>query len=478
MTAISTDKEARMLTRHAFPRTFRRVLLVLHGALILTLGCGLALPASAQEGDAEADSLDASTLTVNVELILDASGSMAETIPGTENQSRMDAAQAAMQDVIERIPERDGLNVGFRIYGHEGSNSEADRPVSCRATELLVPLDGVDKPALREQVEGAEPTGWTPLALALEAAAADFDPGGESVTNAIIMVTDGEETCGGDPCETAGALHAADVALTTHVVGFALTREQRQAVRCIAEEGGGELFTAEDAKSLSEAVFAAFTQIEATPEPVEVATETEVGGYVGGNAFSLLDEGTTGELSVVAVGLDADDNMALVIRNNTGEAVENIQVEIIARAGGEIAAVGATQGLQPFVVEDGGLALAYGYFSGAEIPDGAEFEFSLDADPIGSNEYNSSRDLIVEEVNSTDDAIIGIYSNPHEEIIAGFIINAAVCFDSSGQPTEYVNSTTNNDELEPGQTRPFEVGTALAAEECPSYLVAGYGSAP
>ena len=56
-------------------------------------------------------------------------------------------------------------------------------------------------------------------------------------------------------------------------------------------------------------------------------------------------------------------------------------------------------------------------------------------------------------------------------------VNAAVCFDSSGQLTEYLNSTTNNDELEPGQTRPFEVGTALAAEDCPSYLVAGYGSA-
>lgn len=129
---------------------------------------------------------------------------MAELIPGAEDQSRMEAAQAAMREVIERIPERDGLNVGFRIYGHEGSNSEADRPVSCRATELLVPLDGVDKPALLEQVEAAEPTGWTPLALALESEAGDFTPGGESVTNAIIMIADGEETCGGDPCEVAG----------------------------------------------------------------------------------------------------------------------------------------------------------------------------------------------------------------------------------------------------------------------------------
>jgi hypothetical protein len=55
---------------------------------------------------------------------------MSELIPGTKNQSRMEAAQEAMREVIDGIPERDGLNVGFRIYGHEGSNGEADRPVS------------------------------------------------------------------------------------------------------------------------------------------------------------------------------------------------------------------------------------------------------------------------------------------------------------------------------------------------------------
>ena len=161
---------------------------------------------------------------------------MAETIPGTD-RSRMDAAKAAMRQVIEEIPEREGLNVGFRIYGHEGSNQEADRALSCRSTELLVPIAGVDKVRLLKQVDSFEPTGWTPLARALEEAGADFKPGGESVTNAIIMVTDGEETCGGDPCQVAAQLNAAEVEVVTHVVGFALTPEQQAAVACIAEEG-------------------------------------------------------------------------------------------------------------------------------------------------------------------------------------------------------------------------------------------------
>ncbi len=461
-------------------RIFRRMsplLVGLHLVLVSLVGLGLTLPAIPVAAQEEADPLDASTLTVNVELILDASGSMAETIPGTENQSRMDAAKTAMRDVIDRIPEREGLNVGFRIYGHEGSNSEADRPVSCRATELLVPLDGVDKPALLEQVETFEPTGWTPLALALEAAAADFS-GGESVTNAIIMVTDGEETCGGDPCQVAGALHAADVALTTHVVGFALTDEQREAVRCIAEEGGGQLFTAEDAESLSEAVFTAFTQVEATPAPVEVETETqtEVGGYVAGNAFGFLDEGVAGELSVVAVGVVGDGSLPLVIRNDTGEDVENVQVEIIARADGALVATGQGQGIQPYVVEDGGVALVYGYFGGADVPEDAEFEFAVTADPVGANEFNATLDLIVDEVNGIEDGVVGILSNPHEETVSGIILIGTACFDESGQLLNYNQSSANAGELGPGQTQPVQVSTSLQVDACPFFLLAGNGT--
>src|SRR5215207_9299304 len=99
------------------------------------------------------DPLDASTLTVNVEFILDASGSMAELVPGADNQTRMDAAKEAMREVIEQLPDRDGLNVGFRVYGHKGSNSEADRDVSCTASDLMVPMDGVDRDGLLTQIE-------------------------------------------------------------------------------------------------------------------------------------------------------------------------------------------------------------------------------------------------------------------------------------------------------------------------------------
>lgn len=191
--------------------------------------------------------------TVNVELVLDSSGSMtAEVSPGV---TRIQAAKDVLNDVIEAIPEREGINVGFRVFGHEGSNQEADREESCRSTDLIVPIEGVNKESLRNAVEGYQPVGWTPITLALQSAAEDFQPEAEGVTNAVVLVTDGLETCGGDPCAAAQALAQGDVGVTTYVIGFGLTAEEQATLQCIADAGGGLNLGAGSAEELSEALF-------------------------------------------------------------------------------------------------------------------------------------------------------------------------------------------------------------------------------
>src|SRR5680860_389606 len=52
---------------------------------------------------------------VNLELILDASGSMAEEIePGL---ARIDAAKQVLNEVIAALPQAADINVGIRVYG-------------------------------------------------------------------------------------------------------------------------------------------------------------------------------------------------------------------------------------------------------------------------------------------------------------------------------------------------------------------------
>jgi hypothetical protein len=212
-------------------------------------------------GAATTESSDQVTYkSINVELILDSSGSMGEEL--ADGQTRIDAAKQVLNQVIDALPEREGINVGFRVYGHKGNNSEAGKAVSCRSTELKVPIEGVNKQALRDQVNAYAPVGWTPLALSLRESAKDFQPPAADEANFDVLVTDGLETCGGDPCSASRQLKSSDVAVTTHVIGFALTDEERANLQCIVDESGGLLLGAGNADELSNALFQILEEVQ------------------------------------------------------------------------------------------------------------------------------------------------------------------------------------------------------------------------
>jgi len=200
------------------------------------------------------------TKTVNVELILDSSGSMAEQLDS--GQTRIDAAKQVLTDVINELPEQPNINVGFRVYGHKGNNTEAGKSESCRSTELKVPIKGVDKKALQAQVDAYQPVGWTPLSLSLRESGKDFPAADDNTVNAVVLVTDGLETCGGDPCSASRQIKTGTSAITTHVIGFALDETEQANLQCIVDESGGLLLGAGDADELSKALFTVLEELE------------------------------------------------------------------------------------------------------------------------------------------------------------------------------------------------------------------------
>lgn len=211
-------------------------------------------------GFAQDQAASTSNRVANVELVFDSSGSMAaEVSPGV---TRIDAAKSVLNDVVDAIPEQEGINVGFRVYGHEGSNQEADREESCKSTELVVPIDGTNKEALRGAIESYQPVGWTPITLSLTEAGKDFHAPGENEVNAIVLVTDGLETCGGNACEAAQALAEGEVNVTTYVIGFGLSQEEQSTLQCIADAGGGLNLNASNADELNDALFTVLGELQ------------------------------------------------------------------------------------------------------------------------------------------------------------------------------------------------------------------------
>ena len=197
-------------------------------------------------GAADGSSVEFVTSERNSLLILDSSGSMAAD-DGT-GQTKMEAAKEALLRYAG--PSSVLFETGFAVFGHEGDATRAGRADSCEeAAELLLPVGRVDPASFEETLSGFEPTGWTPIEGALREAEQAF-AGKEGQVNRVTLVSDGVETCGGDPVAAAEELHRSGIELRVDVVGFGVPDDEAGQLRDIATAGGGEYFDAQTGADL------------------------------------------------------------------------------------------------------------------------------------------------------------------------------------------------------------------------------------
>lgn len=183
-------------------------------------------------------------------IVFDASGSMAGNVGqgiGT-TIPRIDEARRALAQVLPSATKF--RRVGLITYG-PGAYQQ------CNVSLDLKPTPDAAGPIM-SVVNGLVPAGRTPLTEAVKQAASVLDY--QHKPGVIIVVTDGEETCGGAPCALGKELHAAAKQLTIHVIGyrvkdFSWTGEQSILdVRCLAEQNGGLYIAAESKEDLVEAL--------------------------------------------------------------------------------------------------------------------------------------------------------------------------------------------------------------------------------
>ncbi len=183
--------------------------------------------------------------TINLEIILDASGSMNGQAAGMK---KITIAEDVVKRFAERLYGRSDLNLGLRVYGHQSPKSEHD----CFDSRLESPLRGVEKDSIIQVLERVEAKGYTPIAYSLEEALKDF-PAVSPCVNVIILITDGVESCGGDPCAAARKLQNSDKQITVHVIGFLLNEKGNKTIQCIPQASGGFYYDACSATSLEKA---------------------------------------------------------------------------------------------------------------------------------------------------------------------------------------------------------------------------------
>ncbi|SDC86910.1 D-amino-acid dehydrogenase [Melghirimyces thermohalophilus] len=185
---------------------------------------------------------------VNVMILLDSSGSMAGTVEGGV---KMDQAKKAVQDFAAKMPE--GANVSLQVYGHEGSNQQKDKEMSCKSIENVYPLGEYNKTKFDSALKKFQPAGWTPLSRAMNAARKELSNHvGSNVQNIVYVVSDGVETCDGDPVAAAEKLNQSEMKAVVNIIGFDVDDDGQKALKSVAEAGGGTYQTADSGADLEE----------------------------------------------------------------------------------------------------------------------------------------------------------------------------------------------------------------------------------
>lgn len=196
----------------------------------------------------------------NVLFILDSSGSMAGQVSG---QPKMQTAKKAVSSYIDKVPQ--SVNAGLMVYGHKGSNATKDKGVSCSGIETLYPLGKIDKEAFKAKVASFAPTGWTPIADSLQKAEKEVFTQKEKDNNSIVLVSDGIETCDGDPCGEARRLRSLGISPIIDVIGFDVDEEARTQLQCIARVTNGKYYDARTEEEFNQA----FEQLKKKAEEFE-----------------------------------------------------------------------------------------------------------------------------------------------------------------------------------------------------------------
>jgi len=251
-----------------------RILQLVGFPLIWTLVWAAASVADdASRSDRDLASPDASVERGRAMLVLDASGSMWGEIG---DATKIEIARGVVSEVLESWDAE--IALGLMAHGHREKGN-------CNDIETLEP-GKFAAPRFAATVGRLRPKGKIPLTKAVQVAAESLKFTENRAT--VILVSDGEETCGLDPCEVGRSLEELGIDFTAHVISFDVPEDQVQGMRCLAERTGGRFLQAANANELREvfgrAVATATDQQALRGGPATLSAPDSV---VAGSAFRV-----------------------------------------------------------------------------------------------------------------------------------------------------------------------------------------------
>jgi len=170
--------------------------------------------------------------------ILDGSGSMWGLF---EKEQKIDVAKRLLTKLVDSLAGIGDVELALRAYGHISPKVQQD----CKDTRLEVPFGRNNKDQIIAKLKEIRPKGTTPIAYSLSVAANDF-PRSNNVRNIIVLITDGIEECGGDPCAVSLSLQKRGIMLKPFIIGLGINEDLINQLEC-----AGNFFNATSEESFS-----------------------------------------------------------------------------------------------------------------------------------------------------------------------------------------------------------------------------------
>ena len=171
--------------------------------------------------------------------VFDASQSM---LGRWQSGRKIDIAKQLLTNITDSLKDVKNLELALRVYGHQRSFP----PQDCDDTRLEINF--IPSNIFAERVKGKlsmiRAKGTTPIARSLEEAASDFPI--DNSRNIVILITDGKEECGMDPCAVSRLFAKKGIILKPFVIGIGLEESWKDNLDCV-----GTFFDAANEKDFS-----------------------------------------------------------------------------------------------------------------------------------------------------------------------------------------------------------------------------------
>lgn len=178
-------------------------------------------------------------------ILLDASSSM---LLDSKGKRRMDIAKEAVESFAKAIG--DTSQVSLVAFGHRGDESDSGKGESCSKIEEVYKMGVFDAERFNHSLSTVEAKGWTPLATAIEKTSEFSKDLNGQIT--IYIVSDGVETCDGNPAKAAEQLvkDKGEENVSVNIIGFQVDNEAENQLKAVANAGEGEYFAANGEEEL------------------------------------------------------------------------------------------------------------------------------------------------------------------------------------------------------------------------------------